>query len=78
MLDWQVILNLNLTIKSSFFNEIDYWTWGHFRKQLRHVGQSNTEKIITSICEGNTMKQDMLNSQIHLTSQAPRGSLPSK
>jgi len=24
------------------------------------------------------MKQDMLNSQIHLTSQAPRGSLPSK
>jgi len=34
--------------------------------------------IITSICKGNTMKQDMLNSQIHLTSQAPRGSLPSK
>jgi len=29
------------------------------------------KKIVTSICEGNTMKQDMLNRQIHLTSQAP-------
>jgi len=35
-------------------------------------------KIITSICKGNTMKQKMLKSLIHLTSQAPRGSLPSK
>jgi len=36
-----------------------------------------TENIITSICKGNTMKQRMLN-QIHLTSQAPRGSILSK
>jgi len=40
---------LNFMIKSSFFNEIDYSTWGDFRKQFRHGGQSNTEKIITSI-----------------------------
>jgi len=36
------------------------------------------KKIITSVCKGKTLKQDMLNSQIHLTSQAPRGSIPSK
>jgi len=41
-------------------------------------GRSNTEKITTSIGKGNTMKHDMLNSKIHLTSQALRGSLPSK
>jgi len=29
-----------------------------------------THKIIMNICEGNTMKQDMLTSQINLTSQA--------
>jgi len=40
--------------------------------------QSNTEKFITSICKRNIMQQDMLSSQIHLTSQASRGSLPSK
>jgi len=45
---------------------------------LHDGGQCNTDKMITSICKGNIMKQDMLNSQIHLTSQAPRGSLPSK
>jgi len=56
---------LNFTIKSSFFNDIDYWMWGDFRKQFRHEGQSNTEKMFTSIWKGNTMKQDMLNSQIH-------------
>jgi len=66
-------MHLNFTIKSSFFNEIYYWTWGDFRKQFRHEGQSNTEQIITSICKVNTMKQDMLNSQINLTSQAPTG-----
>jgi len=27
MLDWEVILHLNFTIKSIFFNEINYWTW---------------------------------------------------
>jgi len=69
---------LNFMITSTFFNEIDYWTSDDFRKQFRQGGQSDTETIITSICKGNTMKQDMLNSQIHLTSQAPRGSLPSK
>jgi len=36
-----------------------------FEKQFRHGGQSNTKTIITSICKGDTMKQDMLNSQIH-------------
>jgi len=41
-------------IKSSFFDEIDYSTWGDFRKQFRHGGQSNTEKITTSNCKGNT------------------------
>jgi len=46
--------------------------------QFRNGGQSNIETIITSICKGNTMKQDMLNSKIHLTSQAMSGSLPSK
>jgi len=46
-----------------------------FWKQFRLGGQRKTKTIITSICKGNTMKQDMLNSQIHLTSQAPRGSL---
>jgi len=30
MLDWEVILHLNFTIKSSFFNEIDYWTEATF------------------------------------------------
>jgi len=69
---------LNFMTKSSLFNEIDYWTWGDFRKQFRYGGQSNTEQIITSICKGDAMKQDMLNSQIHLTSKAPRASLPSK
>jgi len=39
--------------------------------QFRHGGQSCTETIITSIWKGNTMKQDMLNSKIHLISQAP-------
>jgi len=63
MVDKQVKLHLNFTIKSSFFNEIDYWTWSDFRKQFRGGGQSNTEIIITSICKGNTMKQDMLNSR---------------
>jgi len=65
---------LNVTIKSSFFNEIDYCTGGDFQKQFIHGGQGNTKKIFTSICRGNIMKQDMLNSQNHLTSQAPRGS----
>jgi len=41
----------------SFF---DYWTWSDFWKQFRHGGQSNTKTIITSICKGDTMKQDML------------------
>jgi len=36
-----------------------------------------TEKIITSICKGNTWHA-MLNSQIYLTSHAPKMSLPSK
>jgi len=35
-------------------------------------------RAFVSICKGNAMKQDMLKSQIHLTSQAPRRSLPSK
>jgi len=63
MLDKQVKLHLNFTIKSSFFNEIDYWTWSDFWKQFIHEGQSNTKTIITSICKGDTMKQDMLNSR---------------
>jgi len=53
-------MHLNFTIKSSFFNEIYYRTWGDFRKQFRHGCQSNTEKIITSICKGNTIKQECL------------------
>jgi len=32
-------MHLNFTIKSGFFNEIDYWTWGDFRKHFRHGGQ---------------------------------------
>jgi len=28
-------------------------------KQFRQGGQSNTEKIVMSICKGNTMKQDI-------------------
>jgi len=36
-----------------------------FENNFRHGGQSNTKTIIMSICKGNTMKQDMLNSQIH-------------
>jgi len=39
--------------------------WGNFRKQFRYGGQSKTEKIIMGICKGNTMKKDMLNSQIY-------------
>jgi len=57
MLDWQVILHLNFTIKSSFFNEIDYWTWSDFWKQFRHGSLSNTKTIVTSICKGNTMSK---------------------
>jgi len=49
-------MHLNFTIKSRFFNLIDYWTWGDFPKQFRHGGQGNTEVNITSICKGNTMK----------------------
>jgi len=52
---------LNFTIKSSFFNEIDYWMWGGFRIQFRHGGQSNTEKIVTSICKGNTITAQQSN-----------------
>jgi len=66
----------NFTIKSSFFDGINYWTWDDFWKQFRH--QRNTEKIITSICKGNTIKQDMLHSQIHLTRQALTRIFPSK
>jgi len=51
--------------------------WRDFQKQFRHGGQSNTENIITRICK-DTMKQDMLNSQIDLTSQVTKGRLPSK
>jgi len=41
--------------------------------------RATQKTIITSICKGVIMKQDMLNSQTHaLTSQAPRGRLPSK
>jgi len=65
--------HIHFTIKSSFFDEINYWMWGDFLKQFTHRGRSNTEQFITSIC-----KQDTLNSQIDLTSQAPSGSLPSK
>jgi len=65
-------MHLNFTTKASIFNEINYWTRGDFRKQFRHGGQRQTKKIITSICKVNTMKQDILNSQIHLTSQAPK------
>jgi len=35
-----------------------------------HMEVKVTQKqLVTSICKGNTMKQDMLNSQIYLTSQ---------
>jgi len=37
-------MHLNFTIKSSFFNEINYRTWGDFRKKFRHRGQNYTEK----------------------------------
>jgi len=36
-------MHLNCTIKSSFF-DINYWTWGNFRKQLRHRSRRNAEK----------------------------------
>jgi len=49
MFDWQVILHLNFTTKSSFFNEINYWTWSDFRKQFRHGGQSNTKQLLRAL-----------------------------
>jgi len=61
---------LHFTIKSSFFNEIDYWTWGDFRKQFRHGGQSNTKTIITSICKGNTNFLTTIISIIHLPTKS--------
>jgi len=57
-------MHLNFMIKSSFIDEINFWTQNDIRKQFRHRGQSNTEKIISGICESYTIKQDMLNSQL--------------
>jgi len=62
-------LRVNFIIKSSFLDEINYWTWGGFWKQFRHRGYSNTDKIILTIHEGNTMKQDTLNCQLNFTSR---------
>jgi len=36
-------MHLNITITFSLFNEIHNWTWGDFRKQFKHGGQSNTK-----------------------------------
>jgi len=69
LIEIQILLCIKIYYdESSFFDEINYLTWGDFRKQFRHRVRTNTEKIITSICKGNTMKQDILNSKIHLTS----------
>jgi len=38
--------------------------------------QITIDKIITTTCIGNRMKQEMLNSQINLTGKSPTGSLP--
>jgi len=64
-------------MKHLFFQNIRLWNTT-FKTSVYETRKKNTETIITSICKGNTMKQDMLNSQIHLTSQAPSRSLPSK
>jgi len=38
-------MHLNFTMKSSFFNEIDYWTWGDSRKQFIRGGQMGGEVV---------------------------------
>jgi len=75
IIDSQVKHALKFHNKTSIIDENNNRTSGDFRLQFRHRGQCNTEKIITSICKSNTMKQEMLNSQINSKSQAPMESL---
>jgi len=50
-------MHLKFTIKSCFFDEINYWTWGDFRKQFNqsHTNQNKQSNADVYLNNGNVV-----------------------